>query len=399
MPTTVSEKALRIKPSSTLSITAHANALKASGVNIISFTVGEPDFPTPTHINEFAIQAIHDGFTKYTAASGIPELKQAICKKLKDFNHISYSAEQIIVSNGAKHSLSNIFQAILNPGDEVIIPVPYWLTYPEIVQLSGGIPVFVEGKRENHYKVTAEQVRNVVTDKTKAIILNSPSNPTGMLYSEEELREIAQVAITCDFFIVADEMYEFLTYGHHKHVSIASLGPEVYEKTITCSGVSKSYAMTGWRIGYTASSKSLAALMDGLQSHQTSNPCSISQKAAYEAIVGDQQPMLHMVAEFEQRKNYMCTRLYQMPLIQFLEPEGAFYTFIDFSSVLQHSYKNQVLQSIDQVVSILLEEYHVAVIPCADFGSEQHIRLSFATSMENIIEGMNRLESFLLCIK
>ena len=395
MPLTLSNKARKIKPSSTLSITADANALKASGVDVVGFTVGEPDFNTPTHISDYAIQAIKDGFTKYTAASGILELKEAICTKLHKFNHIDYAPNQIVVSNGAKHSLTNIFEAILNPGDEVIIPVPYWLTYPEIVKLADGIPVFIESTQDSQYKITADQIRAVTTENTKALILNTPSNPTGMLYTEQELREIAQVAIELDFYIIADEMYEYLTYDKNEHISIASLSPEIYERTITCSGISKSYAMTGWRIGYTASSVEIARLMDGIQSHQTSNPCSISQKAAYEAMMGDQQAMFDMVSEFEKRKNYMYQRLCQMPYIRLLEPQGAFYMYINCEALLRKLYKNKILTTVYEVVDILLHEYYVAVIPCEDFGAKNYIRLSFATSMDSISKGLDRIETFL----
>ena len=337
MPLTLSRKASDVKPSSTLAITAKAKAMKAEGIDVVGFGAGEPDFNTPDNINVAAIKAIKDGFTKYTPASGTEELKKAVCEKFESFNGVHYEPNQIVISNGGKHSLTNIFEAILNPGDEVIIPAPYWLTYPEIVKLSDGIPVYVYGEKSNGYKVTAEQIRGAVTEDTKALILNTPSNPTGMIYSEEELRAIADIAVEKDFYVVADEMYEYLIYGEKKHVSIASLGDEIYKRTITCSGVSKSYSMTGWRIGYTGSSTEIARMMGSVQSHQTSNPNSIAQKAALEALTGDQSALTVMREEFDKRRKYIYERISQMPLLETLEPEGAFYVFVDFSNVLEKS--------------------------------------------------------------
>ena len=394
MSLTLSKKAAGVKPSSTLAITAKAKAMKAEGIDIVGFGAGEPDFNTPDNINEAAIKAIRDGFTKYTPASGTEELKKAISEKFKNFNQLAYAPNQIVISNGGKHSLTNIFEAILNPGDEVIIPAPYWLTYPEIVKLSDGVPVYVYGDKSNGYKVTAEQVRAVVTENTKALILNTPSNPTGMLYSEEELRAIAEVAVEKDFYIVADEMYEYLIYGEKKHISIASLGEEIYKRTITCSGVSKSYAMTGWRIGYTGSSVEIAKLMGSIQSHQTSNPNSIAQKAALEALTGNQSALETMRAEFDKRRQYMYKRVVNMPLLETMEPEGAFYVFIDFTKVLDKSYKGEKIGTTARAAEILIEDYQVAVIPCADFGFDNFIRLSYAISLESIEKGLDRLEKF-----
>ena len=394
MSLTLSRKASAVKPSSTLAITAKAKAMKAQGIDVVGFGAGEPDFNTPDNINDAAIKAIREGFTKYTAASGIEELKKAICDKFRDFNGLHYETNQIVISNGGKHSLTNIFEALMNPGDEIIIPAPYWLTYPEIVKLNDGIPVFVYGSKENGYKVTADQIRKAVTDKTKALILNTPSNPTGMIYTEEELRAIAQVAVEKDFYVVSDEMYEYLTYGDKKHVSIASLGDEIYKRTITCSGVSKSYAMTGWRIGYTGSSAQIAKLMGSVQSHQTSNPNSIAQKAALEAMTGDQTQIEFMKNEFAKRREYMYNRVSKMPLLDLLEPEGAFYVFVDFTDVLEKSYKGQRIGTTARVADILIEDYKVAVVPCADFGFDNFIRLSYAISLETIEKGLNRIEEF-----
>ena len=394
MPLSLSEKALQVKPSSTLAITAKAKEMKDQGIDIVGFVAGEPDYGTPENVNEAAIEAIKDGFTKYTPAAGIKELRQAVSDKFKGFNHINVEWNQVVISNGGKHTLTNAFQAILNPGDEVIIPVPYWLTYPEIVRLAGGVPVYLQGKKENGYRVTAQEIEAVVTDKTKALILNTPSNPTGMIYTREELEEIAKVAIRQDFYVISDEIYEHLTYGDHQHVSIASLNEEIYKRTITCSGVSKSYAMTGWRIGYTGSSVEVAKLMSSIQSHQTSNPCSIAQKAALEAITGTQEPLEEMKKEFEYRKDYIYERVSKIPLLETLNPEGAFYLFVDFGNLVGRAYQGKAIESVNQVASILLEDYNVVVIPCEDFGCPNFIRLSYAISREAITKGVDRIEAF-----
>lgn len=395
MALTLSKKAASVKPSSTLAITAKSKAMKAEGIDVVGFGAGEPDFNTPDNINEAAVKAIHDGFTKYTPASGTVELKKAVSKKFEEFNHLKYSTDQIVISNGGKHSLTNIFQAITNPGDEVIIPAPYWLTYPEIVKLCDSTPVYVYGEKANGYKVTAAQIEKVITPKTKALILNSPSNPTGMVYTEEELRAIADVVVRNDIYVVADEMYENLLYNGKKHVSIASLGDEIYKRTITCSGVSKGYAMTGWRIGYTGSSVEIAKLMSSVQSHQTSNPCSIAQKAAYEALTGPQDAMYAMHDEFDKRRKYMFERITKMPLVDTLEPDGAFYVFVDFTDVLEKSYKGTKIGTTSRVADILLEDFHVAVVPCMDFGYPEFVRLSYAISMESIEKGLDRIEKFI----
>jgi len=390
----LSNKVEQLKPSSTLEITARAKALKKQGEDIITFGVGEPDFSTPENICNAAIEAINNDFTKYTPASGILELKEAICKKYKEFNNVEYNTNQIVVSNGGKHSLTNIFNAILNIFDEVIIPAPYWLSYPEIVKLCYGEPVFVYTEKNNNYKITKEQFEKSITKKTKAIILNTPNNPTGSVYSKEELFEIAQVALKHNIWIVADEIYEYLTYGK-KHVSIASLGEEIKNITITCSGVSKSYAMTGWRIGYTASNEKVAKAMSNTQSHTTSNPNSIAQKAALEAISGNQVSLYNMKEKFEFRKNLMYRKVRNMKYIEAIIPEGAFYMFLDCSEVIGKSYKGTKIEDINIVANILLDEFKTVVIPCADFGFTKHIRLSYATSDQDIERGMERINCFL----
>lgn len=399
MSLTLSEKALAVKPSSTLAITAKAKELKAQGIDVVGFGAGEPDFNTPENICEAAIKAINEGFTKYTPASGINELKQAISDKFKKFNGIDYKPSQIVISNGGKHSLTNVFEAILNPGDEVIIPAPYWLSYPEIVKLAGGVPVFVRGEKAQGYKIDSAKLQAVTTEKTKAIVLNTPSNPTGMIYSESELREIADYAVKNDVYVVADEMYEYLVYNGEKHVSIASFNEEIYKRTITVSGLAKSYAMTGWRIGYTGSSEEIAKLMSSIQSHQTSNPNSIAQKAAVEALTGDQSAVNMMLGEFDKRRKYMYDRFAKMPYVSVLEPLGAFYVFVDLSQLLDKTYKGEKIGSAARVASILIDDYNVAVVPCADFGFDDHMRLSYAISIEQIDKGLTRIEKFLNDLK
>ena len=399
MSLTLSEKAKAVKPSSTLAITAKAKELKKSGVDVVGFGAGEPDFNTPKNICNAAIKAIETGFTKYTPASGTNELKAAISKKFRDFNGLDYAPNQIVISNGGKHALTNIFDAILNPGDEVIIPAPYWLSYPEMVKLSDGVPVFVYGAKENGYKITAEQLDAAITDKTKAFVLNSPSNPTGMVYSKKELQALADVVVKRDIYVIADEMYEYLTYDKAKHVSIASLGEDIYKHTITCSGLSKSYAMTGWRIGYTGSSVEIAKLMSAMQSHATSNPNSIAQFASVEALTGPQDDVKKMRDEFDKRRVHMYERVKAMPYVDVMKPEGAFYVFIDMSEALKKSYKGEKLETSAKLAECLLNDYAVAVIPCADFGFPTHIRLSYAISMEQIDKGLDRIEAFLKELK
>lgn len=395
----LSRKAAAVKPSSTLAITAKAKELRAQGKDVVGFGAGEPDFNTPENICDAAIQAIHDGFTKYTPASGTNELKESVSKKFKSFNGLDYAPDQIVISNGGKHSLTNIFTALINPGDEVIIPAPFWLSYPEIVKLAGGVPVIVKTTKEQSYKLQAEDLKKAITDKTKAVVLNTPNNPTGMLYTEQELRAIADVVVESDIYVVADEMYENLVYGDQKHISIASFGKEIYDRTITCSGLAKSYAMTGWRIGYTGSSKEIAKMMSSVQSHQTSNPNSIAQKAAVEALNGPQDSVATMHAEFDKRRQYMYKRICEMPHVSTIEPMGAFYVFVDVSDVLGKDYKGQKIEDTSKMAEILIEEYNVAVVPCADFGFADHIRLSYAISLEQIEKGLDRIETFLKELK
>ena len=391
----LSRRAEGIKSSSTLAISAKASELKAQGLDIVGFGVGEPDFDTPDHIKEAAIQAIKDGFTKYTAAAGIPELRKAVAKKLKKDNGLDYDFSQIVISNGGKHALVNAFMAILNDGDEVIIPAPYWLSYSEIVNIAGGVPVIVNTSKENNYMVTKDELEAAYTEKTKAFILVSPSNPTGMVSSIDDLKMIADFAIEKDIFVVADEMYEKLIYDEDKkHISIASLGKDIYDRTILVNGVSKSYAMTGWRVGYTASNPKIAKLISSLQSHMTSNINSIAQKATLAALEGPQDCVVEMCKEFKKRRDYIFEREEKIPFISALKPEGAFYLFIDVSEIYGKKYEGVEINSAADMAALLIEKKFVAVVPCADFGMPDHIRLSYATSIETIKKGMDRIEEF-----
>lgn len=391
----LSSKAKQINPSITLEITAKAKALKEDGINVVSFGAGEPDFNTPDNIIKAAVKAMNEGKTKYTPASGILDLRKAICKKFKDDNNLEYKPSQIVVSTGAKQSLANAFMAILNKGDEVIIPVPYWVSYPELVKLADGVPVLVNTKKENDYKYSMEELRKVVNSKTKAILINSPNNPTGSIYSKEDLLEIASFAKENDLIIISDEIYEKLIYDNEKHISIASLSKDAYERTIVINGLSKSYAMTGWRVGYSACSEEIAKLMGSIQSHVTSNINSISQYAAIEALEGPQDSIKSMIVEFEKRRNYMIDRIEKINGLSFIKAKGAFYIMVDVSNFYGKSIDGNIIKnSLDFSKSILKEE-SLAVIPGIAFGLDNYIRLSYATSMEIIEVGLNRLESYL----
>lgn len=391
----LSKKGLLVKPSSTLAITAKAKELRAKGLDVVGFGAGEPDFNTPDNINATAIKAIQDGFTKYTAAAGTPELRKAISDKFKTVNHLNYEPDQVIVSNGGKHALTNIFEAILNPGDEVIIPTPFWLSYPEIVKLEDGVPIFVRCDASQNYKITPEQLAAACTEKTKAFVLNSPNNPTGMVYSKAELEALAKVIVEKDIYVISDEIYEYLTYDGEQMVSIGSLNDEILAHTITCNGMAKGYAMTGWRIGYTGAPKAVAKVMASIQSHQTSNPNSVAQMASLEAITGPQESVGIMRQEFDRRRLYMFDRISKMPHVSTICPRGAFYVFVDISKALELSYNGKKIETCAEFARILIEEYLTAVIPCADFGFADHIRLSYAISIEQIEKGLNRIEEFL----
>lgn len=390
-----SEKFLSINPSATLAIDSKFKQMKADGLDVVGFGAGEPDFPTPKHIKDAAIKAINEDFTKYTPASGTLDLKKAVCKKFKDDNGLSYEPSQIVISNGAKHSLVNAFGAILNPGDEVIIPAPFWVSYPEMVKFCDGVPVVINTTEENNFKFTAADFENAITSKTKAIVLNSPSNPTGMLYTEEELRSIADVALKHNIYVISDEIYEKLLYDNHTHTSIASLGDDIKELTIIINGVSKTYAMTGWRIGYTASSEKIAKLMSNVQSHTTSNPNSIAQAAATAALLGPTEELEVMKKAFDERRKYMVERINSIPGVSCSMPMGAFYVMMNIKDVIGREIAGVKINSADDFANAFLEKSLVAVVPGTGFAAPEYVRWSYATSMENIKEGINRLEKFL----
>ncbi|MCL2249327.1 MAG: pyridoxal phosphate-dependent aminotransferase [Oscillospiraceae bacterium] len=391
----LSVRAEKVKESSTLAITAKAKAIKAAGENLIAFTAGEPDFDTPEHIKKAAFKAAEEGFTKYTATTGILELRKAICEKLKNDNGLTYEPSQIVVSNGAKHALANIFTAILNEGDEVIFPAPYWLTYPELATLAGGVSKIVETDISTGYRPTAAQLEAAITDKTKAILINTPNNPSGAVFTKDELQAIADIAVRHDLYIISDEIYEYLIYDdENPHISIASLGAEIAERTIIVNGYSKSYSMTGWRVGYTASNKHIADVIGNIQSHQTSNINTLTQKAALAAELGAKQCVSDMRSAFKARRNLMFDLISKVDGLRALRPDGAFYIFADMSALCGKIAYGQKIECAADFADILLEKQKVAIVPCADFGFPHHIRLSYATNEDEINEGMSRIKEF-----
>ena len=393
-----SEKARAVNPSPTILIDSKAKEMKAQGIDIIGFGAGEPDFETPRHIKEAGIKAINDGDTRYTPAAGTLELKEAICHKLASDNNLNYEPGQIVVSNGAKHSLNNALNALLNCGDEVIIPSPYWVSYPELVKLHGGAPVFIETSAKTFFKIDNTDLKKAYSNKSKALILNSPSNPTGQIYTKNELKDIAQFCYDHNLIIIADDIYEKLIYGNNSHTSIAEIDKTIQDITILVNGVSKSYAMTGWRIGYTASTAKIASVMANIQGHTTSNPNTIAQKAAVAALLGPQNCVEEMLSAFNERKKYMHNRVTEINGLNALEPMGAFYLFINLRDIIGKSYQGTPIENGDVFSTLLLEHFQVAVVPGSGFGADEYIRLSFATSQENIVEGLNRLESFVALI-
>lgn len=395
----LSEKAKCINQSITLVITAKAKELKEKGIDVVSFGAGEPDFNTPENIINAAIKAMKDGNTKYTPTSGVLELRKAICHKFENDNGLKYNPSEIVVSTGAKQSLANAFMAILNPGDEVIIPVPYWVSYPELISLADGKTVYVETGEDYNYKYTIEDLEKVVTDKTKAILLNSPNNPTGTIYSKEELCEIAEFAKKYDLIIVSDEIYEKLIYDNKKHVSIASVSEDAFKRTIVINGLSKSYAMTGWRIGYAAAPLEIAKLMVSIQSHMTSNTSSITQYAAIEALTSSQETINEMIVEFEKRRNFMVDKISDIGDLSIIKPSGAFYIMINIEKFLGKELNGKKITNSLDFSEALLEEEQVAVIPGMAFGVDNYIRVSYATSIELIDKGLHRIKTFLEKLK
>jgi len=381
----ISERAAQLTPSLTLSIDSKAKAMKAEGLDVCGFGAGEPDFDTPEHIKRAAIEALEAGFTKYTPNAGIPELRQAISDKFAADNGLNYRAGQVVVSNGAKHACYNAILATCQPGDEVVIPAPYWVSYPDMVRLVGAEPVIVPTSERNGWKMRPEDFENAMTPRTKMLIMNSPGNPTGSVYTREELEAIVSVAAEEDIYVLSDEIYEKLVYDDVKHVSIASLSQEAYDLTITVNGFSKSYAMTGWRLGYLAAPEAVVRAVDSIQSHTSSNPSSFSQYGALAALKGDQQPLSDMREEFDMRRNYMFDRLSKISNITAVKPQGAFYILVNIS---------QLGLTSQNFADRLLSKANVAVVPGAAFGDDRTVRFSYATSLDVIKKGLDRFQDF-----
>ncbi len=394
MQTYISEMAKAVSPSPTLFLDAKFKQMKKEGIPVVGFGAGEPDFATPENINKAAIAAIENGFTKYTPASGTVELKQAICKKFKDDCGLDFGIENIVVSNGAKHSLTNIFMAICEKGDEVIIPAPFWVSYPEMVKMAGGVPKYLNTSEENDFKFSPEELEDAITPKTRALILNTPSNPTGMVYTEDVLKKIADIAVKHNIYVILDEIYEKLIY-EGEHISIATFGEEIKNLTIIVNGMAKAYAMTGWRIGYTASNASVAKAMSNIQSHATSNPNSIAQAASVEALLGDQSSVDAMRTEYIKRRDYMVDRINSMDGISCRKPNGAFYIFMNVKELLGKERYGKVFNTASELCDDILERALVAMVPSEGFGIDGYVRLSYATSMENIKEGLDRIEKYI----
>ncbi|MDR1926902.1 MAG: pyridoxal phosphate-dependent aminotransferase [Endomicrobium sp.] len=387
----ISKRVQSIKPSQTLVIDAKAKALKQQGVDVINFGVGEPDFDTPGNIKKAAINAINDGFTKYCPVAGTPEIKNAIINKLKRDNNLSYTLEEIIVSSGAKHSLYNLFQSIINDDDEVIVLAPYWVSYTDMIILAGGKPIIIQAYDEN-FKITPKIVERVLTSKTKAIIINSPSNPAGVTYSSEELKAIMQICVKNKILVISDDIYEKLVYGNFKFTSVAAVSPEIKENVVVINGVSKAYAMTGWRIGYAAGPKNIISAMSKIQSQSTSNASSISIKAAVEALNGTQECVEFMRKEFEKRRDYIVERLNAIEGISCRKPDGAFYVFPNIKTLLGKTFNGKTISTDIDLADYLLDVAKIAVVPGSAFGVEGYVRFSYATSIENIKTGIDRME-------
>ena len=391
----LSARAAAVHESSTLAVDSLAKKLKAEGKPVVSFGTGEPDFDTPENIKEAAIRAIREGKTKYTPAAGLPALRQAIAERLKADMGVEYESSQIVVASGAKHSIFIALMCLLNPGDEVVIPAPYWVTYSESVAMAGGVPVVLSCEEKDGFKMTAAQLEAAVTPKTKLLILNNPSNPTGMFYDKAELEALCAVCVKHDLYIMSDEIYFSLLYDGREFTSVAALGEEIKERTILVNGVSKSYAMTGWRIGYTASNKALAKLMTNYLSHSTSAPSTISQYAAIEALTGDQSSVQTMKEAFESRRDYIVRRMNAIKGVSCIKPEGAFYVMMNMEKLIGRTIGGKLIRNGDDFAVAFLEQANVAVVPCSGFGAPNFVRWTYAASMDNIREGLDRLEKFL----
>lgn len=391
----VSKIAEAVRASTTLAVDSLAKQMKADGLDVVGFGTGEPDFNTPDNINMAAVKAICDGKTKYTPAAGIIPLRKAIAQKLKDDCGIDYDYTQIVVASGAKHSVYIALAAITNPGDEIIIPAPFWVSYYEMVRMVGGTPVIVSAGEEQDFKITAEQLEAAITDKTKCLMLNNPSNPTGMIYSRDELQAIADVCVKHDLYILADEIYYQLIYDGMEFTSLASLGEEVKERTLLINGVSKSYAMTGWRVGYCAANKTLAKIMSNFLSHSTGAPSTISQWASVEALTGPQESIEAMRLAFLERRDYIVKRINEIPGVSCIKPNGAFYVMMNMEKLVGRTLGGKLIENDDDFAVALLEKALVAVVPCSGFGMKNFVRWSYAASMENIEKGLDRLEKFI----
>lgn len=387
----LSQRVKKIEPSPTLGLVAVAKSLKAQGHDVIEFGAGEPDFNTPDNIKAAGIKAIEENFTRYTPNLGIKELRDAICEKLERDNNLKYTPDQVIVSSGAKHSLFNAIMVLCDVDDEVIIPAPYWVTYPEIVKIADGNPVIVPTTADTGYKMTARQLRDAITPKSKVVIINSPSNPTGAVYTEAELKEIAQVCVENNLYVISDEIYEKLIYDGERHVSIASFGDDIKKLTVTINGVSKAYAMTGWRIGYAVAEKEIIEAMDAFQSHATSAPASMAQKAAYEAIAGNQDAVEEMRKEFDKRRKFIVEELNKIPGINCQVPKGSFYAFPDISGLYGKTIAGVTIEDDNVFAKLLLEKVYVAVVPGSPFGSPGNLRLSYASSLDYMKKGLDRI--------
>lgn len=390
----VSKIAEAVRASTTLAVDSLAKQMKADGLDVVGFGTGEPDFNTPDNINMAGIKAICDGKTKYTPAAGIIPLRKAIAQRLKEDCGVDYDYTQIVVASGAKHSVYIALAAITNPGDEIIIPAPFWVSYYEMVRMVGGTPVIVEAGEEQDFKITAEQLEAAITDKTKCLMLNNPSNPTGMIYSKDELSAIADVCVKHDLYILADEIYYQLIYDGIEFTSIASLGEEVKERTLLINGVSKSYAMTGWRVGYCAANKTLAKIMSNFLSHSTGAPSTISQWASVEALTGPQEGIEAMRLAFLERRDYIVKRINSIPDVSCIKPNGAFYVMMNIEKLVGKTLGGKLIENDDDFAVALLEKALVAVVPCSGFGMKNFVRWSYAASMENIEKGLDRLEKF-----
>jgi aspartate aminotransferase len=395
MPPSISRIVQALEPSATLAMAAKARELKAAGKTVYDFSVGEPDFTTPEHICQAAVAAMKAGHTHYTVASGIPELRTAIAKQYQATHGLQYTAAQVVVSNGAKHSLHNVFTALCNPGDEVIIPAPYWVSYAELVKLTGGVPVIVPTDEANNFKLTPTQLRSAITSKSTILLLCSPSNPTGTMYSPEELGELADVVLQRNLTVVSDEIYERLIYGNHRFASFATVRPGLQERTIIVNGASKAYAMTGWRIGWTLSPAKVATAMADLQSQETSNPASISQYAALAALQGPQECVQQMLGEFAKRREFVRERIAGIKGLSCPDMAGAFYAFVNIKAHLGRSYGGTRVDNSTQWCLALLEQQNVATVMGSAFGAEGYARISFATSLETLKAGFDRIQAFL----